>query len=268
MRILLWSDHTYPAGGRVGTGLGPNALATGGASVVHDLLAKGLAEQNHEVFYKVKGAREQLPAGVRMMRDQVKVDVVHHGNTRWLKDADFLRYVTTSRSPWVATCHADPARWDVKAGEAPDNWIFVSRTIAECYGKTRYVLNGIDPADYDYSETKLDYFLFMCNFRSVTEKGLDLALFLSRAIGFKLVVAGPCVGMQCTTAEIARECGRAGATYIGDVRGRQKAELLAGARALLFPTRVNEAFGLVLAEALMSGTPVISSGMGACCEIV
>jgi glycosyltransferase involved in cell wall biosynthesis len=52
------------------------------------------------------------------------------------------------------------------------------------------------------------------------------------------------------------------------VRGRQKAELLAGARAFLFPTRVDEAFGLGMVEALMSGTPVICSDRGACPEII
>jgi glycosyltransferase involved in cell wall biosynthesis len=44
--------------------------------------------------------------------------------------------------------------------------------------------------------------------------------------------------------------------------------LLAGARAFLFPTKVDEAFGLGMAEALMSGTPVICSDRGACPEIV
>jgi len=52
------------------------------------------------------------------------------------------------------------------------------------------------------------------------------------------------------------------------VWGERKAELLAGARALLFPTQFNEAFGLVIAEALMSGTPVITSDKGACPELV
>jgi glycosyltransferase involved in cell wall biosynthesis len=52
------------------------------------------------------------------------------------------------------------------------------------------------------------------------------------------------------------------------VWGERKAELLAGARAMLFPTQFNEAFGLVIAEALMSGTPVICSDKGACPELV
>jgi len=220
------------------------------------------------VFYRLKSAETPLPPGVQLMNGSANVDIVHHGNSRWVEDADFLRCVGVSGAPWVASCHADPARWGIGPEGPPDNWIFVSRTIAARYGKSRYVLNGIDPAEYVYSETKNDYFAFMCNFRNATEKGLDVALHLSIAIGFKLVVAGPCVGMQCTTEEIGRECAAAGAAYIGDVRGEQKAEFLAGARALLFPTRVNEAFGLVIAEALMSGTPVISSPMGACRELV
>ena len=44
--------------------------------------------------------------------------------------------------------------------------------------------------------------------------------------------------------------------------------MLAGARAFLFPTKVDEAFGLGMAEALMSGTPVICSDRGACPEII
>jgi glycosyltransferase involved in cell wall biosynthesis len=55
---------------------------------------------------------------------------------------------------------------------------------------------------------------------------------------------------------------------VGDVRGKKKAELLAGAKAFLFPTKVNEAFGLGMVEALMSGTPVICSDRGACPEII
>ena len=63
-------------------------------------------------------------------------------------------------------------------------------------------------------------------------------------------------------------CRSVNATYVGDVRGKQKAELLAGAKAFLFPTKVDEAFGLGMVEALMSGTPVICSDRGACPEII
>jgi len=61
---------------------------------------------------------------------------------------------------------------------------------------------------------------------------------------------------------------RRGVRYLGEVHGVAHARLLAGARALLFPVEWNEAFGLVVAEALMSGTPVIGSRNGACPELI
>src|SRR5438093_13137299 len=63
-------------------------------------------------------------------------------------------------------------------------------------------------------------------------------------------------------------CRSVNATYVGEVKCREKAELLAGAKAFLFPTKVEEAFGLGMVEALMSGTPVICSDKGACPEII
>jgi len=63
-------------------------------------------------------------------------------------------------------------------------------------------------------------------------------------------------------------CKQVGAEYVGDVRGQDKAKLLAGARGLLFPAQVNEGFGLAMVEALLSGTPVICSNSGACPELI
>jgi glycosyltransferase involved in cell wall biosynthesis len=47
-----------------------------------------------------------------------------------------------------------------------------------------------------------------------------------------------------------------------------KLELLRGASALLFPIRWNEPFGLVMLEALASGTPVLAFPEGAAPEVV
>ena len=59
-----------------------------------------------------------------------------------------------------------------------------------------------------------------------------------------------------------------GIEFVGEIYGTQKSELFAGAQAVLFPTLINEPFGLVIAEALMSGTPVICSDNGACQELI
>src|SRR5262249_32988852 len=63
-------------------------------------------------------------------------------------------------------------------------------------------------------------------------------------------------------------CEENDADFIGSIHGQLKAETFAAAKALLFPTQVNEAFGLPVAEALMSGTPVITSNKGAMPELL
>ena len=63
-------------------------------------------------------------------------------------------------------------------------------------------------------------------------------------------------------------CAKNDADFIGLINGELKAETFTAARALLFPTQINEAFGLPVAEALMSGTPVIASNNGAMPELL
>ena len=56
--------------------------------------------------------------------------------------------------------------------------------------------------------------------------------------------------------------------YVGEVDGRRKAELLAGARCLWMPALWDEPFGLTLIEALFSGTPVLGTRRGALPELI
>jgi glycosyltransferase involved in cell wall biosynthesis len=267
MRILLSSNHRYPGSPKTGSGLEPRPWPSGSGFLVHDLIARGLAELGHEVFYRLpEGADEPLPAGVRLVDHFVdEVDIVHTMSGR---DHAVLEEATSRGIPTVVTCHLDPTvPGRLVADPIRDNWIFVSRTLAYSLGRPRHVLNGIDPDEYQFSEVKNDCFLFIASMDWADHKGLGVALDLARKVGLRLVVAGTAKA-QGTVTEIAQRCSDAGAEYIGDVRGAEKAALLAGARGLLFPTQVNEAFGLAIAEALMSGTPVICSAYGACAELV
>ncbi|HEY6252889.1 MAG TPA: glycosyltransferase [Candidatus Angelobacter sp.] len=271
MRILLSSNHSYPAAGSSGSGAAPREFPSGAGFVIHDLVAKGLAEAGHQVFYLLpRGAEMPLPPGVTLLREpRFDVDVVH---TITFRDYDLTRAVRQAGIPWVVTCHSDPTDDPTDGGRRiadpiEDNWIFVSRTLAHSVGRSRYVVNGIDPEEYLFCETPDDYFLFMAALEFSTRKGLDVALNLATRHNLRLIVAGTGKTDQ-VIEQTARQCQAAGAEFVGDVRGIMKARLLARARALLFPTQVNEGFGLVMVEALVSGTPVIASSNGACAEIV
>jgi glycosyltransferase involved in cell wall biosynthesis len=61
---------------------------------------------------------------------------------------------------------------------------------------------------------------------------------------------------------------RGQATLIGEVAGKEKDQFLRNAAALLFPIRWPEPFGLVMAEALACGTPVIALRDGSVPEVI
>ena len=218
------SDHEYPAANPNGSGLHPKKFPSGSGYILHDLLAKGLAELGHDVFYLVRRSHADAPYGVNLIFEPVHdVDILHTISGR---DAALIE---ESQKPWVATCHMDDRTRGRERDTITQNWIYVSRTLAQLHGSERYVWNGIDPAEYIYSESKDDYFLFMSTMDWGTQKGLDVVLSLSKKIGFKLVVAGTGESYE-RIAKVQEMCDEVGAKYVGDVRGKEKAELLAGAQ--------------------------------------
>jgi glycosyltransferase involved in cell wall biosynthesis len=273
MKILLHSRNRYPAGGIAGTGLRANPYATGGAAYVHDHLAKGLSELGHDVLYHVaKGYDPPLPEGVRYTGlPAAGVDILHHSNSHFVRVDWTPEALFALGAPWLVTCHVDARSVSGvpghRRGQLPANWVVVSETLARSYDHSRCVPNGVDPRDLIYSTAKEDYFLFVTRADVAFEKGLGLSLALSRSMDFPLTVMAASAS-DVVLEEVRVHCEALGARFVGDVRGREKAELFAGARALLFPTTFEEGCPLVIAEALMSGTPVITSPRGACPEMV
>jgi glycosyltransferase involved in cell wall biosynthesis len=253
VRILLAGKHRFPAS---------HGGPSGGR--IFDFLAKGLGRLGHEVLYlSGQGADGKPPDGVCFVDEpRWDVDLLHSHS-----HIPIFRTAIERGLPWVATCHTDLETWALSRDAARDNWIFVSETLAKSYGRSRFVLNGIDPDELIYSESKEDYLLFVCALRLAERKGLDTAIDLARQCGLRLVVAGSSPGRHLVE-RVAAKCALPGIRYVGEIFGPYKAQLFAGAAALLFPTQVNEAFGLVMAEALMSGTPVVCSDLGACGELI
>lgn len=103
-------------------------------------------------------------------------------------------------------------------------------------------------------------------------KGAHWAIEIARRTGNRLVIAGNHSDSgpegEFWRQKILPEIGRDGVEYVGPVDDVQKDRLLGGARAMVVPIRWNEPFGIVFAESLACGTPVISCPTGALPEIV
>ncbi|MBT9252905.1 MAG: glycosyltransferase [Brockia lithotrophica] len=150
---------------------------------------------------------------------------------------------------------------------------YVSISYAERQGapELRYVANvynGIDLADFTFVERPGSYLLFLGRLSPV--KGPDLAIEVARRTGFPLKLAGPVPpeDREFFEAKIRPHVNGRSIEYVGEVGPRERDRLLGGALALLHLVRAPEPFGLVMVEAMATGTPVIGMARGSVPEVV
>jgi glycosyltransferase involved in cell wall biosynthesis len=138
---------------------------------------------------------------------------------------------------------------------------------------TEMVYWGVDTEFYTPEGDKEDYLLWIARFHP--DKGLDLALDLAEFLGFNLKVAG-----SLSFAD-HRTHGKKYLDRIAKIKNVEyvqlpldsthqvaKRELMRKAKAFLYPVQYQECFGMVVAEAMACGTPVIATKNGAMPELI
>jgi glycosyltransferase involved in cell wall biosynthesis len=130
------------------------------------------------------------------------------------------------------------------------------------------VHNPIDVDNWPVGYDKDDYLLWVG--RMVAEKGPQRAIRVAKAVGRRLILAGPVQPRQerFFATEIQPHIDGTQIIYAGEVGGARKQRLFADAYAFLMPIRWAEPFGMVMVEAMAGGTPVLAFPEGAAPEVV
>ena len=132
------------------------------------------------------------------------------------------------------------------------------------------VYNGIDVASFPYSENKDDYLLFLS--RVSPDKSPHLAVEVAKRLNRRLLIAGKVdpnpIDQAYFNDTLKPLIDGKNVQFLGEADAKMKRELFVHAYCLLLPLCWEEPFGLVMAEAMACGTPVVSFRRGAASELI
>ncbi|MBX9689401.1 MAG: glycosyltransferase, partial [Candidatus Obscuribacterales bacterium] len=150
-------------------------------------------------------------------------------------------------------------------------------SISNTYRKLNYpedlnyaatIYNGIDIDAHNLERVeRADYLLFLG--RVCPDKGTAEAIELAQELALPLKIAGKIdpADREYFNHSIKPHLSSK-IEYIGEVNFSEKLKLYAGAIALLYPVKFEEPFGLVMAEALAGGVPIMALRRGSVSELV
>ncbi|MFZ0847077.1 MAG: glycosyltransferase [Pseudolabrys sp.] len=264
----------------------------GGIERIVDMLARGLTASGHDVVLfanrastcpvktvpwpgqvstsNLDTARNALSLARKIARG--RFDVVHS-----FSRIAYLLPILPFAIPKLMTYQRGITRRSVQLGHhlsrgtlwfsAISRWMMQN---IQDIGTWRLVPNGVPLNAFTYSPAPGSDAPLVFLGRIEEVKGPHLAIEIARRAGVSLVIAGnvPPEHRLWFDRQIAPHIDGKTVSYVGPVDDRQKNALLGGSRALLMPILWEEPFGIVMAEAMACGTPVLGFPSGAVPEVV
>jgi glycosyltransferase involved in cell wall biosynthesis len=128
------------------------------------------------------------------------------------------------------------------------------------------VYNGIDLSNLTFRETPGDKLVHYG--RIHPDKGTHLAIEVAKKSGQDLIIAGIIQDQNYFDEHVKPHVNDSSIKFIGPVNPAQRDALLREASAVLHLNTIPERFGLVMAESMAAGVPVIAADLGSCREVI
>ena len=282
LRIALTADPELPV---------PPKLY-GGLERIVDMLARGLVARGHDVTLFAHpdstSAGRLIPwpgasslsvvdtarNAATLMRAvaNYKFDLVH-SNSR----IAYLTPILPLRVPKLMTYHRAITMRSVRLGHALSRGTLEFTAISEWMiqhvkhiGRWSMIPNGVPLDAYTFHATVAPDAPLVFLGRIEEIKGPHLAIEIARRAGRRLIIAGniPNEKRDWVETHVLPHVDGDRVRYIGPVDDVQKNTLLGDAAAFLMPILWEEPFGIVMAEAMACGTPVLGLSRGAVPEVV
>lgn len=159
-------------------------------------------------------------------------------------------------------------KWDYIAGQRPDYFIPISKTVAKrCFKYYKRIPQKViyPPVETNFTKKRYkskaqgDYYLVVS--RLVNYKRIDLAIKACKKLNKTLFIVG-----NGPEKKYLESISNDKIIFLGNVTEKKLFKLYQEAKAVIFPTE--EDFGIVAVEAQAMGKPVIAFGQGGLTEII
>jgi glycosyltransferase involved in cell wall biosynthesis/predicted SAM-dependent methyltransferase len=259
--------------------------------VVWDL-AEGLAELGHKVrLFAPEGSKAPTngelvitgPALQTVNVDWIAAEEsINQVVAKYSKDLDILHghnwfgfeYSLHGTGPKICHTHhghINPQWWLQSPPPYKLNFIAISKWMKSLYSRqgitNEFVYNGLDLSRYPFSENKGDRLLYVGRISKFKQPHVAIELAKKLKLGLD-IVGGTFVDDQAYVEDIKKACDGKQITFNPDVTHEEKIKFMQTAKCLVFPSAMGEPFGLVAAETMACGTPVLALNDGAIGEVV
>ena len=200
----------------------------------------------------------------KVMQRAGEFDLIHN-NFDYLP----LTYIPLIKTPMLTTIHGFSEPDILRVYRDHKDTYYASISDSDRDSELPYlatVYNGIDLSNLTFRPEPGDKLVHYGRIHN--DKGTHLAIEVAKKSGMDLIIAGIIQDQDYFDNLIKPHLNQSSIQFIGPVDPIQRDALLRQAYVVIHLNTIPERFGLVMAESMAAGVPVIAADLGSCREVI